>query len=451
MTSRDNQGPADSASQQFHLEQISKQQDFVLRTLEERSIRFVRLWFTDVLGFLKSVAIAPTELETAFDEGIGFDGSSIEGFARVSESDMLAKPDPSTFSILPWRTENPGAARMFCDIAMPDGSASPSDPRHVLKRTLNRAAQMGYTCYTHPEIEFFLFKGGIEKGGAPVPVDQGGYFDHTPSAVGNDFRRQAITMLETMGVSVEFSHHEGAPGQQEIDLRYADALSTADNIMTFRHVIKEVALDQGFQASFMPKPFTQFPGSGMHTHFSLFNGEKNAFHEAGAEFGLSQVGRSFLAGILKFAPEFTLITNQWVNSYKRLYGGGEAPATVSWGVNDRSALVRIPMYKPKKEVSTRIEVRSPDSACNPYLAFSVIIASGLKGVEEGYRLEDQASDQRLPANLDEALSAMEKSELVREVLGEHVFEFVLRNKRAEWQEYRREVTAFELDRYLPVL
>jgi glutamine synthetase len=428
-----------------------RQRDFVLRTLEERNIRFVRLWFTDVLGFLKSVAIAPAELETAFEEGIGFDGSAIEGFARVSESDMLAKPDPQTFSILPWRTENPGAARMFCDIAMPDGSPSPSDPRHVLKRTLQRAADMGFTCYTHPEVEFFLFKSTPKTGEVPIPVDQGGYFDHTPSAVGHDFRRQAITMLEAMGVSVEFSHHEGAPGQQEIDLRYADALSTADNIMTFRHVVKEVALDQGFHASFMPKPFTDFAGSGMHTHFSLFSGEKNAFFEAGAKWQLSKIGRSFIAGVLKHAPEFTLITNQWVNSYKRLLGGHEAPAKASWSGDDRSALVRIPMYKPKKEVSTRIEVRSPDSACNPYLAFSVIVAAGLAGIEGEYSLDDEAQAQALPTSLSEAIASMEKSKLVREVLGEPVFEYVLRNKRAEWQEYRRQVTAFELDRYLPVL
>ncbi|MFZ9250500.1 MAG: glutamine synthetase family protein, partial [Candidatus Nanopelagicaceae bacterium] len=407
-----------------------RQRDFVLRTLEERNIRFVRLWFTDVLGFLKSVAIAPAELETAFEEGIGFDGSAIEGFARVSESDMLAKPDPQTFSILPWRTENPGAARMFCDIAMPDGSPSPSDPRHVLKRTLQRAADMGFTCYTHPEVEFFLFKSTPKTGEVPIPVDQGGYFDHTPSAVGHDFRRQAITMLEAMGVSVEFSHHEGAPGQQEIDLRYADALSTADNIMTFRHVVKEVALDQGFHASFMPKPFTDFAGSGMHTHFSLFSGEKNAFFEAGAKWQLSKIGRSFVAGVLKHAPEFTLITNQWVNSYKRLLGGHEAPAKASWSGDDRSALVRIPMYKPKKEVSTRIEVRSPDSACNPYLAFSVIVAAGLAGIKGEYRLDDDAPAHPLPASLSEAIASMEKSELVREVLGEPVFEYVLRNKRA---------------------
>jgi glutamine synthetase len=432
-------------------EEMSRQEDFVLRTLEERGIRFVRLWFTDVLGYLKSVAIAPAELDNAFAEGIGFDGSAIEGFARVTESDMLAKPDAATFTILPWRTQAPGAAKMFCDITMPDGTPSQSDPRYVLKRTLQKAAQMGYTCYTHPEIEFFLFKNAPTKGVAPEPVDQGGYFDHTPSPVGHDFRRQAITMLEAMGISVEFSHHEGGPGQQEIDLRYADALTTADNIMTFRHVVKEVALDQGFYASFMPKPFTDHPGSGMHTHFSLFKGEENAFFEAGAEYQLSPAGRSFIAGVLQHAPEFSAITNQWVNSYKRLTGGGEAPAFATWGHNDRSSLVRIPAYKPLKDNSTRIEVRSPDAACNPYLTFAVIIAAGLKGIEEGYQLTESVDPVALPSNLDEAIIAMERSELVRQTLGADVFEYVLLNKRAEWNEYRKQVSAFELDRYLPVL
>jgi len=428
-----------------------KQQEFVLRTIEERNIRFVRLWFTDVLGFLKSVAIAPAELENAFDEGIGFDGSAIEGFARVTESDMLAKPDPTTFSVLPWRTESPGAARMFCDITMPDGTPSPADPRNVLRRILDKAAGMGYTCYTHPEIEFFLFKSMPEVGVAPVPVDQGGYFDHTPAVVGHDFRRQAITLLEAMGISVEFSHHEGGPGQQEIDLRDADALTTADNIMTFRHVIKEVAMDQGFHASFMPKPFTDHPGSGMHTHVSLFKGEENAFYDAKAQYNLSNVGRSFIAGILKHAPEITAITNQWVNSYKRLHGGGEAPAVINWGPSNRGALVRLPMYKPGKENSTRIEFRSPDTACNPYLAYAVMLAAGLKGVEESYVLSDSNDPISLPTDLNEAILQMEKSTLVRETLGEHVFEYVLRNKRAEWRDYSRQVSAYELDRYLPVL
>jgi glutamine synthetase len=430
---------------------MSKQQEFVLRTIEERDIRFIRLWFTDVLGTLKSVAIAPAELQSAFEEGIGFDGSAIQGFARQHESDMLAKPDPATFSILPWRTEAPGAARMFCDITLPNGEPSPTDPRNVLRRTLAKAAEMGYTCYTHPEIEFFLFKSQPEKGVAPVPVDQGGYFDHTPAVVGHDFRRQAITLLEAMGVSVEFSHHEGAPGQQEIDLRYADALSTADNIMTFRHVIKEVALGQGFYASFMPKPFTDHPGSGMHTHVSLFKGEENAFYDSRAELNLSQTGRQFVAGILKHASEITAVTNQWVNSYKRLQGGGEAPALINWGHTDRGALVRIPMYKPNKENSTRIEFRAPDSACNPYLAYAVMIAAGLKGIEGKYTLSPSTDSEKLPANLDEAIAVMEKSELVRETLGESVFDYVLQNKRAEWLDYRRQVSQYELDKYLPVL
>ncbi len=438
----------------------------MLRTLEERDVRFIRLWFTDVLGFLKSVAVAPAELEGAFAEGIGFDGSAIEGFARVYESDMLAKPDPATFQVLPWRSDAPSAARMFCDILMPDGSPSFADSRYVLKRTLAKAADLGFSFYTHPEIEFFLFESRPEAGQDPVPIDAGGYFDNTPSTQGRDFRRLAITMLESLGISVEFSHHEGAPGQHEIDLRYADALSMADNIMTFRLVMKEVAIEQDIYASFMPKPFTDHPGSGMHTHLSLFEGDRNAFYEPGAEYQLSKVGRSFIAGLLHHAAEFTAVTNQWVNSYKRLSGGGEAPAYVCWGHNNCSAMVRVPMYKPSKGNSTRIEVRSLDTACNPYLAFAVMLAAGLKGVEEGYELPEGAEDnvweltdaerramgiKPLPASLAEAITAMEHSELVAETLGEHVFDFFLRNKRAEWQEYRRQVTRFELDRYLPVL
>lgn len=444
---------------------MDKQQEFVLRTTEDRDIRFIRLWFTDVLGYLKSVAVAPAELEAAFAEGIGFDGSAIEGFARVSESDMLVKPDPTSFTVLPWRGE-PGVARMFCDILMPDGSPSFADPRFVLKRALGRAADMGFTFYTHPEIEFFLFEDLPVPGRRPVPIDNGGYFDHTPTSVGQDFRRDAITMLEAMGISVEFSHHEGAPGQQEIDLRYADALSTADNLMTFRTVIKEVALTQGLFASFMPKPLAEHPGSGMHTHLSLFEGDRNAFFEPGADYQLSKVGRSFIAGLLRHAAEITAVTNQWVNSYKRLYGGGEAPAYVCWGHNNRSAMVRVPMYKPQKGQSTRIEVRTLDPACNPYLAFAVLLAAGLKGVEEGYELPAGAEDDvwsltegerramgidPLPQNLAEAIAVMEQSELVAETLGEQVFDFFLRNKRAEWQDYRNQVTAFELERYLPAL
>ncbi len=446
---------------------MDKQQEFVLRALEERDVRFVRLWFTDVLGFLKSVAVAPAELEGAFAEGIGFDGSAIEGFARVTEADMLAKPDPSTFQILPWRGETMGTARMFCDINMPDGSPSFADPRYVLKRSLAKAADLGFTFYTHPEIEFYLFKSPTGPAGTrPEPVDSSGYFDHTPQGIGNDFRREAITMLESMGISVEFSHHEGGPGQQEIDLRYADALSTADNIMTFRVVVKEVALSQGIYASFMPKPLSDQPGSGMHTHMSLFEGDRNAFFEGGAQYQLSKTGRAFIAGLLFHAAEITAVTNQWVNSYKRLAVGDEAPSFISWGHNNRSALVRVPMYKPHKGQSSRVEFRSLDSAANPYLAFALMLAAGLKGIEEGYELPREVEDdvwsltdrerralgiKPLPSSLAEAISAMEDSELVAETLGEHVFDFFLRNKRVEWQDYRRQVTPFELNKLLPVL
>jgi glutamine synthetase len=447
---------------------MDRQQEFVLRTLEERDIRFVRLWFTDVLGFLKSVAVAPAELEGAFAEGIGFDGSAIEGFARVYESDMVARPDPATFQVLPW--EDPEghhyAARMFCDIAMPDGSPSWADPRHVLRRTLARAGESGFTCYVHPEIEFFLLSEMFEDGREPVPADNGGYFDQASHATATHFRRHAIETLEAMGISVEFSHHEGAPGQQEIDLRYADALTMADNVMTFRYVVKEVALTQGVRASFMPKPFSEQPGSGMHTHVSLFEGDRNAFYEGEDPYELSTTGKAFVAGLLEHAREISAVTNQWVNSYKRLIVGGEAPSAVCWGHANRSALVRVPMYSPGKASSRRVEIRSLDSACNPYLAYAVILAAGLKGVREGYELPPAAEDDvwsltdaerraagyaHLPQNLGEALAEMESSELLAETLGEHVFDFFLRNKRSEWDAYRRSVTPYELRTLLPIL
>jgi glutamine synthetase len=444
---------------------MDRQKEFVLRTLEERDIRFVRLWFTDVLGFLKSVAIAPAELEGAFEEGIGFDGSAIEGFARVSEADMVAKPDPATFQLLPWTTSkgHQHSARMFCDIAMPDGSPSWADPRHVLRRTLNKAADMGFNCYVHPEIEFFLLEQGLDAAGEPVPADSGGFFDQAVHEAAPNFRRHAIDALESMGISVEFSHHEGAPGQQEIDLRYADALSMADNVMTFRNVIKEVAIDEGVRATFMPKPFSQHPGSAMHTHMSLFEGETNAFFDAGDPMQLSAVAKAFIAGVLEHAGEISAVTNQWVNSYKRLVHGGEAPTAASWGRSNRSALVRVPMYTPNKAASRRVEIRSPDSACNPYLTFAVLLAAGLRGIEKGYTLGPEAEDdvwsltaaerramgfRELPGSLTEALQAMERSELVAETLGEHVFDFFLRNKRHEWSEFRSHVTPYELKNYL---
>ena len=445
---------------------MDKQTEFVLRAMEERDIRFVRLWFTDVLGFLKSVAIAPAELEGAFTEGIGFDGSAIQGFARVFEADMVAHPDPSTFQLLPWRGTSQGTARMFCDIRLPDGAPSFADPRYVLKRAMRKAGDMGFTFYTHPEIEFYLFERPIAPGQPPVPVDNSGYFDHTTTTAGTDFRRKAITLLEQMGISVEFSHHEGGPGQQEIDLRYADALTMADNIMTFRVVIKEVAAMQNMFASFMPKPLTDFPGSGMHTHVSLFEGDTNAFYDATSEYHLSKTGRQFIAGILKHAGEISAVTNQWVNSYKRLVGASEAPRYICWGQNNRSALVRVPMYKPGKGASARIELRSIDSAANPYLAYAVVLNAGLAGIQNGYELPEGAEDdvwsltekQRqalgirpLPRSLDSAIALMENSELVAETLGEHVFDFFLRNKRAEFEEYRTQVTPWELSKSLPSL
>ncbi|OZM75229.1 type I glutamate--ammonia ligase [Amycolatopsis antarctica] len=447
---------------------MDRQQEFVLRTLEERDIRFVRLWFTDVLGFLKSVAVAPAELEGAFSEGIGFDGSAIEGFARVYESDMVAKPDPATFQVLPWETPEGGhySARMFCDIAMPDGSPSWADPRHVLRRQLSKAGEAGFTCYVHPEIEFFLLANMTHDGTEPEPADNGGYFDQASHATATHFRRHAIETLEAMGISVEFSHHEGAPGQQEIDLRYADALTMADNVMTFRYVVKEVALTDGVRATFMPKPFTAQPGSGMHTHVSLFEGDQNAFYDPEDPYELSETGKAFVAGLLHHAREISAVTNQWVNSYKRLISGGEAPTTVSWGRSNRSALVRVPMYSPGKASSRRVEIRTLDSACNPYLAYSVILAAGLKGIEQGYELPPPAEDNiwslsdserraagyaNLPQNLGEALSEMERSELLPEALGEHVYDFFLRNKRVEWDNYRSAVTPYELRTLLPVL
>ncbi len=446
---------------------MDKQQEFVLRTIEERGVKFIRLWFTDVAGTLKSVAVAPAEIEGAFAEGIGFDGSAIEGLARTSEADMLAMPDPSTFQILPWRGTVDPAARMFCDIATPDGKPAAADPRNVLRRALDKAASLGFSFYVHPEIEFYLLKSAeLGADGLPQPVDNAGYFDNVPGGTAHDFRRRAVTMLEQLGISVEFSHHEGGPGQNEIDLRYADALSMADNVMTFKTVVKEVAIEQGVYATFMPKPFTNHPGSGMHTHFSLFQGDKNAFFDPSAKYHLSNTARQFMAGILRHAPEITLVTNQFVNSYKRLWGGGEAPSYVSWAHNNRSALIRIPLHKPEKAQSTRIEYRAMDSAANPYLAYALLLGAGLKGIENGYELQAETEDdvwsltdlerkamgiESLPQSLDHAIRKLESSELAAEVLGESVFSFVLANKRNEWAEYRSQVTAFEIEQNLRTL
>ena len=427
------------------------------------------LWFTDVLGFLKSFAVTSEELEQAFDEGIGFDGSAIEGFARVQESDMLARPDAATFQIMPASDNQAesGSARMFCDIYTPDGRPFWGDPRYVLRRNLAKAAERGFTFYVHPEMEFFLFKNVDD----PTPIDVGGYFDLTPSGVSQELRRDAINVLERMGIPVEYSHHEVAPSQHEIDLRHADALTMADSIMTYRLVVKEMATKRDMYATFMPKPATDLPGSGMHTHMSLFEGDQNAFHDSSDEYHLSKVAKAFIAGLLVHAREITAVTNQWVNSYKRLTTGRgypvpEAPVFVCWGRHNRSALIRVPMYKPRKEQSTRIEIRSPDPACNPYLALSVILAAGLKGIDDGHELPPEATDNiyemtdverrargiaHLPDDLFEALKEMESSELVAETLGEQVFEYLLRNKRDEWNSYKSYVSPYEVERYLPIL
>lgn len=447
---------------------MDRQQEFVLRTIEERDVRFVRMWFTDVTGTLKSVALAPAEVEGAFEEGLGFDGSSIEGLSRVTESDMLLQPDPSTFQLLPWRGEDQPTARMFCDILTPEGQPSLADPRGVLKRVLEKAAAKGLTCYTSPEIEFYLLRSAAldPVTDEPVPVDYEGYFDHTPGGVVQNFRRDVVLTLEEVGISVEFSHHEAGPGQNEIDLRYADPLQTADNVMTFRTVVKETALEHASYATFMPKPFSAHPGSGMHTHFSLFEGDTNAFFEAGAEFQLSKIAGHFIAGVLRHAPEMAIVTNQFVNSYKRLWSGAEAPSYVSWGHNNRSALVRVPLYKPDKVQSARIEYRGLDSAANPYLAYAAIMAAGLKGVEEEYELPPVESDdlasmssaerqvaghRSMPGSLHEAIREAEDSEFMADLLGEQVFTHLMRNKRAEWESYRTVVTRQELETNLGLL
>jgi len=439
----------------------SAEAEYVLRTIEERGIRFVRLWFTDVLGFLKSFTISSQELEGAFAEGMGFDGSSIEGFSRIQESDMVANPDPATFQIIPWKTEEP-VARMFCDVTNPDGTAFDADPRTVLKRQLARAADLGFTFYVGPELEYFYFRGVDD----PSPLDQGGYFDETPLDVATDWRKRTVQYLEAMGIPVEYVHHEVAPSQHEIDLRYTDALTMADNVMTYRLTVKEVAQEFGIYATFMPKPVGGVNGSGMHTHQSLFEGDRNAFFDATDGYHLSKVARSYVAGLLRYAPEITLVTNQWVNSYKRLVPGFEAPVYVSWARRNRSALVRVPMYQPGKEGATRIEYRSPDPACNPYLAFAAMLGAGLAGIEAEEELPPEASNnifemtpeereaagiRSLPQDLHEAIRLAEDSELLRSLLGDHVHAFLIRNKREEWDAFKAHVTPYEQARYLPIL
>jgi glutamine synthetase len=441
---------------------IDDQKAFVLQACRDRDVKFIRLWFTDILGSLKSFAITVEELEEALDEGKSFDGASIEGFARVDESDMVAMPDPATFAILPWRPRERGVARIFCDIQHPDGTPFEGDSRFVLKRQLKRASDLGYTFYVAPELEFFYFTSSE----APIGLDQGGYLDLTPLDVASDVRRQTVLTLEEMGIGVEYSHHEAAPSQHEIGLRYTDALTMADNAMTYRLVVKEVALSNDVYASFMPKPLADENGSAMHTHQSLFKGDTNAFFDADDEYQLSAIAKAYTAGLLRHAPEITLVTNQWVNSYKRLVPGYEAPVYATWARRNRADLVRVPQYKAGREGATRVEYRAPDPACNPYLAFAVMLAAGLEGIEREYPLpppteEDvfgmtdaqrqAAGIETLPGSLKEAIEAFGKSDLARRALGDHVFESLLKNKTIEYDAYRRHVTDYEMRRYLGVL
>jgi glutamine synthetase len=442
---------------------MEKNAEYVIKAAKENDVKFIRLWFTDVLGFLKGFAITIDELEGALEEGMGFDGSSIQGYARIDESDMIAKPDPKTFQIIPWRPKENAVAMMFADILEPDGTPYKGDPRWALKRNLKKAADLGYTFYVGPELEYFYFK---SSEGKPEILDKGGYFDLTPLDVATELRRETILTLDAMGIHVEYSHHEVAPSQHEIDLRYAEALMMADNAMTYRLVVKETAMKHGVYATFMPKPIFGQNGSGMHTHQSLFKGDKNAFFDPKDQFHLSKTAKAYMAGLLKHSKEITAITSQWVNSYKRLVPGYEAPVYISWARRNRSALVRVPMYKPGKEKATRIEYRSPDPACNPYLAFAVMLAAGLKGIEQGYELaapveEDifEMSEQSrkdhgidsLPGSLSEATQITEGSSLVREALGDHIFNKFIENKKIEWDQYRTHVSQFELEKYLPVL
>jgi glutamine synthetase len=436
---------------------------FVLSQAKEQNVKFIRMWFTDILGFLKSFAITIGELERALEQGMGFDGSSIEGFVRIDESDMLAMPDPSTFQLLPWRPrEHATVARMFCDILRPGGEPFEGDPRFVLKRNLARAAELGYTFYVGPELEFFYFKNSE----TPEPLDHGGYFDLIPPDVASDFRRDTVLTLDEMGIEVEYSHHEVAPSQHEIDLRYTDALSMADNVMTYRTVVKQIAQKYGVYATFMPKPIFGVNGSGMHVHQSLFKGERNAFFDKKGEYNLSKVAKYYLAGLLKHAPEITAVTSQWVNSYKRLVPGYEAPVYLSWARRNRSDLIRIPEYQPGRENATRIEYRSPDPACNPYLVFSVMLAAGLEGIEKKYDIPEPIEENvfemteeerkkrgitTLPGSLYEAITLTEQSEVVRKALGDHVFSSFIANKKVEWDRYRTHITDFEIKRYLPIL
>jgi len=442
-----------------------RQREYVLRGVEERGVRLIRLWFTDVLGSLKSFAISPAELENALEDGMTFDGSTIDGFSRVQEADVLAVPDPDTFEILPWSEHDAPEARVFCDIFDLDGAPFEGDPRQVLRRQIESAHADGYTFYVAPDIEFFYFDTPV-PGEPPKPLDDAGFFDLTTTDATGNLRKRTIRTLEALGIPVEYSFHEDAPSQQEIDLRHTDALTMADSVMTFRLAVKEVAAQSGVHATFMPKPLERVQGSGMHTHMSLFRGDTNAFYDADDGYHLSSTAKSFMAGLFRHAAEITAVTNQTVNSYNRLVPGFEAPVHISWARNNRSGLIRVPIAKRGNPMATRLEFRSPDPACNPYLAFSLMLAAGRRGIAEGYELPAEADSNmfeigedvlaklgiaQLPQSLNDALTSMEGSSLVADVLGDHIFEWFLRNKRQEWREYKTHVSAFERDRYLGTL
>ncbi len=440
----------------------SDPREYVLRTAKDNDVKFIRLWFTDILGHLKGFAITVAELEGALEHGMAFDGSAVEGFARVEESDMVAWPDPTTFSVLPWRPRQNAVARMFCDVTLPSGEPFEGDPRYVLKRALERAAGMGYTFMVGPEMEHFYFKSSSE----PQPLDEGGYFDFTPLDTATDLRRDTVLTLEEMGIPVEYSHHEAASSQHEIDLRHTDALTMADSVMTHRQVVKEVAMRAGVYATFMPKPLAGQNGNGMHVNQSLFKGDDNAFYAADDPHHLSDVGHRYIAGLLRHAPEISIVCAQWVNSYKRLVSGFEAPTSVSWAAVNRADLVRVPAYRPGKEASTRVEFRLPDPTCNPYLAFAAMLTAGLEGVAEGYAhvppaasgMNRISAEERerlgivaLPGSLHEAIEAAKGSEVLRRALGDHTLQSLLENKHIEWDSYRAAVTDYEIKRYLPIL
>jgi len=442
---------------------LDAKKEEILRIVKDKNVQFIRLWFTDILGILKSFAISPDELEGALTQGMGFDGSSIVGFQAIEESDMIAMPDPDTFAIIPWSPDDSPVGRMICDIQQPGGAPYVGDPRYVLRKMIKKAQDMGFDhFYTGPELEYFYFKSSC----CTEIIDRGGYFDSGPLDLATELRRNTIFALRNLGIKVEYSHHEVAPSQHEIDMRYDDALRMADNCITYRLVVKEIALRRGVYATFMPKPLFGENGSGMHTHQSLFKGNSNTFYDVNDKYHLSSVAKAYTAGILRHAKEMSSILASWVNSYKRLVPGYEAPVYIAWSQRNRSALVRVPMYQPGKELATRIELRCPDPAGNPYLQFAVMLAAGLKGVENNYQLPEPmdknlyhlSEDERielgiesLPASLYEAIKITEQSSVVREALGDHVFERFIALKKAEWDAYRIQVTQYELDKYLHIL